>query len=153
MQTLTLISGAAPSSASSGTVGAQVPSVPLPLASAPAVEAPVGSAGAAAPSAPAAAASGAGGKREAVEELLFGSRGKRTVAAVTDSSGKAVEHRFWDTQPVPKTDAPTPAANGPIDAPKTVADVRQEPYTLPAGFEWCTIDVTSEAAKGALLRE
>lgn len=33
---------------------------------------------------------------------------------------------------------------GPIDVPKTVADVRQEPLPLPAGFEWCETNVDDE---------
>lgn len=33
---------------------------------------------------------------------------------------------------------------GPIDDPKTPADVKQEPGVLPAGFEWSTIDINDE---------
>ncbi|KAK9836277.1 hypothetical protein WJX81_001521 [Elliptochloris bilobata] len=49
-------------------------------------------------------------------------------------------YAFWETQPVSQFDDQA-AAEGPIDAPKTVADVRQEPYTLPKEFEWSTCDV------------
>lgn len=35
--------------------------------------------------------------------------------------------------------------DGPIDAPKTVDEIRKEPYVLPSGFEWCTIDVQDAA--------
>lgn len=35
--------------------------------------------------------------------------------------------------------------DGPIDEPKGVADVRQEPYGLPATFEWCECDMRDAA--------
>ncbi|KIR38598.1 glycylpeptide N-tetradecanoyltransferase [Cryptococcus deuterogattii 99/473] len=57
------------------------------------------------------------------------------------------EHKFWKTQPVPQitgSGAPAPIEEGPIDDPKTPADVRQEPGVLPAGFEWSTIDIHDE---------
>jgi glycylpeptide N-tetradecanoyltransferase len=37
------------------------------------------------------------------------------------------------------------AEDGPIDASKTVADVRQEPYNLPPGFEWSNCDMGDDA--------
>lgn len=33
---------------------------------------------------------------------------------------------------------------GPIDKPKTVQDVQQEPYKLPTGFEWSDMNVDDE---------
>ena len=30
----------------------------------------------------------------------------------------------------------------PIDAEKTVADVRPEPYTLPTGYYWADVDIS-----------
>lgn len=57
------------------------------------------------------------------------------------SSGPAsTGHAFWDTQPVPKlSDVVT--QHGPIDADKPLSEIRPDPYPLPDGFEWCTIDV------------
>ncbi|OXG11802.1 glycylpeptide N-tetradecanoyltransferase [Cryptococcus neoformans Ze90-1] len=57
------------------------------------------------------------------------------------------EHKFWKTQPVPQitgSGASAPMEEGPIDDPKTPADVKQEPGVLPAGFEWSTIDINDE---------
>lgn len=34
--------------------------------------------------------------------------------------------------------------DGPIDEPKTVADVKKDPYKLPTGFQWCECDVTDD---------
>jgi glycylpeptide N-tetradecanoyltransferase len=52
------------------------------------------------------------------------------------------EFKFWNTQPVPKfTDHFN--EHGPLDVPKTVADVRPEPYSMPEGFEWCSLDISS----------
>lgn len=60
------------------------------------------------------------------------------------SNRKALgEHKFWKTQPVPQSEG-SAIKDGPIDAAKTPADVRQEPLPLPAGFEWCTLDVKDE---------
>jgi glycylpeptide N-tetradecanoyltransferase len=57
-------------------------------------------------------------------------------------------HKFWRTQPVPKTaneskDVEPPGrAIDPIKDP--VKDVRQEPYTLPAGYEWYDANIEDE---------
>lgn len=55
-------------------------------------------------------------------------------------------YAFWGTQPVAQfgEQASSSASDGPIDAPKTVADVRQEPYGLPQNFEWVTCDISSD---------
>lgn len=63
---------------------------------------------------------------------------------------------FWNTQPVPKLDEVfskifqiyvniifqdiTDQNMGPIEPSRD--NVRQEPYTLPKGFEWDTMDVS-----------
>ncbi|PNW81548.1 hypothetical protein CHLRE_06g251100v5 [Chlamydomonas reinhardtii] len=55
-------------------------------------------------------------------------------------------YAFWETQPVAQfTEGSEPAEDGPIDKPKTVQDVRQEPYSLPDSFEWCVCDLTDDA--------
>ena len=56
--------------------------------------------------------------------------------------GGASKHLFWGTQPVPQSDIRNvDQSNGPIDAEKAVKDVRQEPYTIPEQFEWCSCDM------------
>ena len=59
-----------------------------------------------------------------------------------DPSAGAKEHKFWDTQPVPKMGEQI-KDHGPIET-KTVAEVQAEPYPLPAGFEWSDCDMTDE---------
>jgi len=56
-------------------------------------------------------------------------------------------HPFWDTQPVPSIGSEYGQDCGPIDELKKPEDVRDEPYSLPEQFEWCTcnIDEDSEA--------
>ncbi|GFR43176.1 hypothetical protein Agub_g4226 [Astrephomene gubernaculifera] len=54
-------------------------------------------------------------------------------------------YAFWETQPVTQFVENGEAAEGPIDAPKTIQDVRQEPYTLPDSFEWCVCDLNDDA--------
>jgi glycylpeptide N-tetradecanoyltransferase len=52
------------------------------------------------------------------------------------------DHKFWNTQPVPSLSEEIGSdQNCPIDAEVDVSKVRQEPYNMPAGFEWCSIDV------------
>ncbi|CAI4219283.1 unnamed protein product [Parascedosporium putredinis] len=50
--------------------------------------------------------------------------------------------KFWKTQPVPKFGEKI-KEEGPMQV-KTVDDVSQEPDPLPEGFEWVTMDLTSE---------
>nr|KAF6431950.1 N-myristoyltransferase 2 [Rousettus aegyptiacus] len=55
---------------------------------------------------------------------------------------EAAKHRyqFWDTQPVPKLNEVV-MSHGAIEADKD--HVRQEPYSLPQGFAWDTLDLGS----------
>jgi glycylpeptide N-tetradecanoyltransferase len=58
--------------------------------------------------------------------------------------GKDV-HKFWDTQPMPKKgDTVDNLVNEPMDPNTDISKVRQEPYGMPSGFEWCVIDVNDE---------
>ncbi|XP_045444287.1 glycylpeptide N-tetradecanoyltransferase 2 isoform X4 [Pipistrellus kuhlii] len=58
----------------------------------------------------------------------------------TRNIGEAAKHRyqFWDTQPVPKLNEVI-TSHGAIEADKD--NVRQEPYSLPQGFMWDTLDL------------
>ncbi|ELW47409.1 Glycylpeptide N-tetradecanoyltransferase 2 [Tupaia chinensis] len=55
---------------------------------------------------------------------------------------EAVKHRyqFWDTQPVPKLNEVI-TSHGAIEPDKE--NVRQEPYSLPQGFMWDTLDLSN----------
>lgn len=54
-------------------------------------------------------------------------------------------HDFWDSQPVPKAYEVFDSAliDKPIDKEKTVEEVKQDPYNLPAGFTWSDVDITN----------
>ena len=56
------------------------------------------------------------------------------------------EHKFWDTQPVPKVDEDTSTeeVGRPIHELKTPDDVSPDPLKLPGGFEWVSMDVTKD---------
>ncbi|XP_059515701.1 glycylpeptide N-tetradecanoyltransferase 2 isoform X5 [Myotis daubentonii] len=58
----------------------------------------------------------------------------------TRNIGEAAKHKyqFWDTQPVPKLNEVI-TSHGAIEADKD--NVRQEPYSLPQGFMWDTLDL------------
>eukprot|EP01038_Epipyxis_sp_PR26KG_P004696 gene4696-6594_t len=53
----------------------------------------------------------------------------------------AKEHKFWNTQPMPQLTDVITEGNGPIDDQKNVSDVRQDPYNMPTGFSWCSLDM------------
>ena len=55
------------------------------------------------------------------------------------------EYKFWKTQPVPGLKDSFEGECGPLDLNTDVSLVRQEPYNMPAGFEWCELDVTDPA--------
>mmetsp|Transcript_16098 Transcript_16098/g.34830 ORF Transcript_16098/g.34830 Transcript_16098/m.34830 type:complete len:429 (-) Transcript_16098:795-2081(-) len=69
----------------------------------------------------------------------------QTTLSYVDLKRKAKDkYAFWETQPVAqfKDEREQQFQEGPIDTEKTVADVKQEPYSLPDSFEWCTCDLT-----------
>uniref|UniRef100_A0AC35U3E9 Glycylpeptide N-tetradecanoyltransferase n=1 Tax=Rhabditophanes sp. KR3021 TaxID=114890 RepID=A0AC35U3E9_9BILA len=52
-------------------------------------------------------------------------------------------YEFWKTQPVPSIDEEV-TENTFIDAHVPISEIRQQPYTLPANFEWSDIDLTDD---------
>lgn len=65
----------------------------------------------------------------------------------SQQKGKDVEkeHKFWNTQPVVGLKEEIIEENGPIDASTTLADIKTDPYNMPTGFEWYSIDITDPA--------
>lgn len=53
------------------------------------------------------------------------------------------DHKFWKTQPVLALDEETDE-NGPIEPNKPMEELRQDPYRLPAAYEWVLVDIYSE---------
>ncbi|XP_029134939.1 glycylpeptide N-tetradecanoyltransferase 2 [Labrus bergylta] len=58
----------------------------------------------------------------------------------TLQQAKKRTYSFWDTQPVPRL-GESNETHGPIV--EDVASVRQEPFSLPQGFSWDTLDLSS----------
>jgi len=76
-----------------------------------------------------------GGASAAVEAAA------RAAAEGKDGEAKKT-YKFWSTQPVPKIDEEiTAAANEAISADVPLDQLRQEPYSLPQGFEWDTLNL------------
>ncbi|KAL4433450.1 hypothetical protein ABPG77_010303 [Micractinium sp. CCAP 211/92] len=75
---------------------------------------------------------------------------RAALGAITmdDSDGRRpkANYAFWGTQPVAQfNEQPgSTVTDGPIDKPKTVADVRKEPYGLPQSFEWVTCNIDND---------
>ncbi|KAI8466323.1 MAG: N-myristoyl transferase [Monoraphidium minutum] len=71
----------------------------------------------------------------------------RAPPSNTSKQQRKERYAFWETQPVVQFEGPGTGEqpDGPIDKPKAVADVRQEPYPLPDSFEWCECDVGDAA--------
>jgi glycylpeptide N-tetradecanoyltransferase len=62
----------------------------------------------------------------------------------SDKSSTSTQHRFWNTQPVPRYDEILNVEhNDAIEANKPLEHIRQQPYALPEGFQWSCIDVNS----------
>ncbi|CAG9581367.1 unnamed protein product [Danaus chrysippus] len=49
-------------------------------------------------------------------------------------------YQFWSTQPVPKMYEKV-ITNEPIEPPKSTDEIRSEPYSLPEGFHWDTLNL------------
>lgn len=54
------------------------------------------------------------------------------------------KYQFWDTQPVPRLNE-TPEVNDRIEPNKEPDQVRAEPYNLPEGFVWDTLELNDDA--------
>uniref|UniRef100_A0A3B3QZF5 Glycylpeptide N-tetradecanoyltransferase n=1 Tax=Paramormyrops kingsleyae TaxID=1676925 RepID=A0A3B3QZF5_9TELE len=65
-----------------------------------------------------------------------------TCQGPAKSIDEATKHKyqFWDTQPVPKLNEVI-TTHGPIEPDKE--NIRQEPYSLPQGFTWDTLDLSN----------
>ncbi|GJZ62574.1 glycylpeptide N-tetradecanoyltransferase 1-like protein [Tanacetum coccineum] len=55
-------------------------------------------------------------------------------------------HKFWETQPVGqyKDFGKSGLSEGPIEDPTPLTQVKQEPYNLPAPYEWITCDMDTD---------
>uniref|UniRef100_A0A6G1SPN7 Glycylpeptide N-tetradecanoyltransferase n=1 Tax=Aceria tosichella TaxID=561515 RepID=A0A6G1SPN7_9ACAR len=53
------------------------------------------------------------------------------------------QYQFWETQPVPRLDE-EPLTSEPIEPNKPIEEIRSEPYNLPDGFEWVTVDLNDD---------
>ena len=65
------------------------------------------------------------------------------VRSFQDSMSVTKQHKFWETQPVGqyKDVGDTTLPEGPIEPPKPLSEVKQEPYNLPNAYEWTTCDM------------
>ncbi|XP_065053130.1 glycylpeptide N-tetradecanoyltransferase 2-like [Rhopilema esculentum] len=73
--------------------------------------------------------------QRAMEQLMATNKPARTP-----NEAKQRRYEFWDTQPVPRMDEDI---NEPVNEalePEKV-EIRQTPYSLPAGFVWDTLDI------------
>ncbi|KAL0041757.1 hypothetical protein WJX79_003570 [Trebouxia sp. C0005] len=70
----------------------------------------------------------------------------QAMALQQHKQGIKEQYDFWETQPVAQFNedpSTLPQEDGAIDAPKTVQEVRQEPYPLPNSFYWCQCDINN----------
>lgn len=72
--------------------------------------------------------------------------GEHKVSAIPSICPELIR-QFWKTQPVPQlpsADTPVLIEEGPIDGLKRPSEVKQEPGSLPSGFQWSSIDIKNE---------
>merc|ERR1719322_1719691 len=75
-------------------------------------------------------------------ELLQMQQGAAAIADGKDSEVAKKTYKFWSTQPVPKIDEEiTAAANECISPDIAVEKLRKDPYTLPPGYHWDTLNL------------
>ncbi|TFK76301.1 N-myristoyl transferase [Pluteus cervinus] len=55
------------------------------------------------------------------------------------------DHKFWKTQPVPQPGEALAPEDGFIEPSRPSAEVRQDAFLLPTGFEWSVIDINDPA--------
>jgi glycylpeptide N-tetradecanoyltransferase len=60
-------------------------------------------------------------------------------AGVSTASREEERRAFWDTQPMPHGEQ-SQLSEGPIVPDKKPEEIRPEPYNVPRGFEWSTVD-------------
>lgn len=73
--------------------------------------------------------------KRAMEVFSLAQRPARTHEEALQKS-----YQFWNTQPVPKMDESV-SVNRPIEPDKPIESIRSEPYTLPEGFHWDTLNI------------
>ncbi|EFA05466.1 Glycylpeptide N-tetradecanoyltransferase-like Protein [Tribolium castaneum] len=75
------------------------------------------------------------GLRAAMEALTMNQKPAKTPEEALTKS-----YQFWNTQPVPKMDEKI-TVNEAIEPDRQVAEIRAEPYSLPDGFAWDTLNL------------
>lgn len=65
-------------------------------------------------------------------------------AGVSTESLEDKSHAFWDTQPMAQGEKAELPEGRPIVPNKSEEEIRAEPYNMPNGFEWSTLDIQDE---------
>lgn len=65
------------------------------------------------------------------------------------AAGSTKVYKFWNTQPVPKITETSEEVNESefhkaIEPDKEISDIKQDPYALPEGFVWDTLDLNND---------
>lgn len=86
--------------------------------------------------------------RMAMEVLNFQQKSTKKDGAGAGAGAAAKNYQFWSTQPVPRMDEHVSVSEA-IEPEKSVSEIRAEPYSLPEGFHWETL----ELERAEVLRE
>ena len=70
---------------------------------------------------------------------------------LTLSNTNRKDHKFWDTQPVPKLKQKI-EEEGPLDPIKTKEEIRATPLPLPKGFEFCSVDIQNDKERAEVYK-
>nr|XP_014095300.1 glycylpeptide N-tetradecanoyltransferase [Bactrocera oleae] len=66
----------------------------------------------------------------------------KVLSEVAAAGRQSKQFAFWSTQPVPKLNEDI-TTNECIEPDKDISEIRPDPYTLPEGFKWDTLDLNS----------
>ncbi|KAL8492547.1 hypothetical protein ACS0TY_023946 [Phlomoides rotata] len=87
-------------------------------------------------------------EENAIQDSTIGSDLKNAIDNIVQrfQAESDLQHKFWETQPVGqfKDLGNSSLQEGPIEQAIPLSEVRQEPYNLPALFEWTVCDMGSD---------
>lgn len=79
-----------------------------------------------------------------LKKQLEGYSYSRNAPKNEDELRKKQDWKFWNTQPVKSFSENVPSGvNEPIEIDKKIEEIKQDPFTLPDGFQWDDIDLNS----------
>lgn len=88
-------------------------------------------------------------KLSPTEAAIIDMMKKQSLESSRANGDEPKKHAFWDTQPMPHGSREN-HPEGPITPNRPVEDIRDEPYTMPGGFEWSNVNISDPVQREEL---